>query len=234
MAKENIDQNEKLGIKLILKSLSIFLVMIAITFVTAGRLDYWQGWIFNGLNVFFILITYIVLIDRKDLIKERLKPGKGMKKWDRVYYVFSTPIFFVMLIISALDGGRFYWNPTVPLIIIFLGIVLYSIGQIIIIWAKKENKFFSSVVRIQSDRKQEVCKEGPYGFVRHPGYLGGLIFTIATPFVLGSFWGLIPAIFTLFLMFGRTYLEDKTLQQELDGYLEYANQVKYRIIPGIW
>jgi protein-S-isoprenylcysteine O-methyltransferase Ste14 len=228
------NQNEKLGIKLVLKSLSIFIILIAVTFITAGRLDYWQGWIFNGLNIFFILVTYIVLIDRKDLIKERLKPGKGMKKWDRVYYAVSTPMFFVMLIISVLDAGRFYWKPTVPLIIIFLSIIMYSIGQIIIIWAKKTNKFFSSVVRIQSDRKQTVCTDGPYRFVRHPGYLGGLIFTVATPFMLGSFWGLIPAIITLIFMFGRTYLEDKTLKEELTGYKDYAKKVKYRLIPFIW
>lgn len=228
------NQNEKLGNKLVLKSISIFIILIAVTFITAGRLDYWQGWVFNGLNILFILVTYIVLIDQKDLIKERLKPGKGMKKWDKVYYAVSTPIFFVMLIISVLDAGRFYWKPTIPLIIIFLGIIMYSIGQIIIIWSKKTNKFFSSVVRIQSDRKHKVCSEGPYRFIRHPGYLGGLIFTIATPFVLGSFWGLIPAIITIIFVFGRTYLEDKTLKKELTGYKEYSKKVKYRLIPFIW
>ncbi|UCF12965.1 MAG: isoprenylcysteine carboxylmethyltransferase family protein [Thermoplasmatales archaeon] len=226
--------NEKLGIKLVMKSISIFIVFLAVTFITAGRLDYWQGWVFNGLNIFFILVTYIVLIDQKDLIKERLKPGKGMKKWDRVYYAVSTPIFFAILIVSVLDAGRFYWKPIVPLIIIFLGIIMYSIGQIIIIWSKKTNKFFSSVVRIQLDRKHKVCSDGPYRFVRHPGYLGGLIFTIATPFVLGSFWGLIPAIIAIIFVFGRTYLEDKTLIKELTGYKDYAKKVRYRLIPFIW
>ena len=228
------NQKEKLGIKIVLKSISIFIVFIIITFITAGKLDYWQGWVFNGLNILFILITYIVLIDRKDLIKERMKPGKGMKKWDRIYYAVSTPIFFFMFIISILDASRFYWKPTIPLIIIFLGIILYSIGQIIVLWAKKTNKFFSSVVRIQSERKQTVCTDGPYRYVRHPGYIGGLIFTIGTPFMLGSFWGLFPAIITIFLVFGRTYLEDKTLKNELPGYKEYAKKVKYRFIPFIW
>jgi len=202
------NQKEKLGIKIVLKSISIFIVFIIITFITAGKLDYWQGWVFNGLNILFILITYIVLIDRKDLIKERMKPGKGMKKWDKIYYAVSTPIFFFMFIISILDASRFYWKPTIPLIFIFLGIILYSIGQIIVLWAKKTNKFFSSVVRIQSERKQTVCTDGPYRYVRHPGYIGGLIFTIGTPFMLGSFWGLFPAIITIFLVFGRTYLEE--------------------------
>ena len=228
------NQKEKIGIKLVLKSISILLFFLVITFIIAGRLDYWQGWVFNGLNFFFIFITYIVLIDRKDLIKERLKPGKGMKTWDRMYYAISTPLFFVMFIISILDAGRFYWEPAIPFIIILLGIILYSIGQIIVIWAKKANKFFSSVVRIQSDRKQIVCSNGPYRFIRHPGYLGGIIFTIVTPFLLGSFWGLIPAIIAIVIVFIRTYLEDETLKQELTGYIEYSKKVKYRIIPLLW
>ena len=227
-------QKEKIGIKLVLKSILILLFFLAITFIIAGRIDYWEGWVFNGLNFFFIFITYIVLIDRKDLIKERLKPGKGMKKWDRVYYAVSTPMFFILFIISILDAGRFYWKPIIPLFIIFLGIFLYILGQIIVIWAKKTNKFFSSVVRIQADRKQKVCSSGPYRYVRHPGYLGGIVFTIGTPFLLGSFWGLIPAIIAILLVFIRTYLEDKTLQNELMGYIEYTKQIKYRIIPFVW
>lgn len=228
------NQNEKIGIKLVLKSISILLFFLAITFIIAGRIDYWEGWIFNGLNFFFIFITYIVLMDRKDMIKERLKPGKGMKKWDRIYYAISTPMFFIMFIVSILDAGRFYWIPSIPFIVILLGIILYIIGQIIVIWAKKANKFFSSVVRIQTDRKQTVCSRGPYKFVRHPGYLGGVIFTIGTPLLLGSFWGLIPAIIILLPVLIRTYLEDKTLQKELIGYIDYTMQVKYRIIPFVW
>jgi protein-S-isoprenylcysteine O-methyltransferase Ste14 len=231
---DELNQKEKLGIKLILKSLSVFLVFILITFLAAGRLDYWQGWVFNGLNIFFILLTFLVLRDQKDLIKERLQPGKGMKQWDRIYYMVSTPLFFVMFILSILDGARFAWEPTVPFIIMLVGIILYSIGQIIILWAKKTNRFFSSVVRIQADRKHEVCTTGPYRFVRHPGYLSGLIFTIGTPLMLGSFWGLLPAIATILLMCGRTYLEDTTLKNELPGYRDYSKKVRYRIIPFLW
>jgi len=228
------NQKEKLGIRLVLKSFSILLFFLAFTFIIAGRLDYWQGWVFNGLNFFFIIVTYFVLIDRKDLIKERLKPGVGMKRWDRVYYWVSTPIYFLMIGISILDASRFHWEPIVSLIFILLAIVFYSVGQIIIIWAKKANKFFSSVVRIQSDRKHTVCSNGPYRFIRHPGYLGGLIYTIATPLLLGSFWGLILVIFTVIPLFIRTYLEDKTLKKELAGYIEYSKKVKYRIIPFLW
>ncbi|KYK21493.1 hypothetical protein AYK25_03350 [Thermoplasmatales archaeon SM1-50] len=227
-------QKEKLDFKIVLKSFSILLLFIPITFVTAGRLDYWQGWVFNGVNILFILLTYFALSDRKDLIKERLKPGEGMKQWDKIYYVLSTPLFFVMFILSILDATRFSLQPTVPFLIMVLGVLLYCLGQIIVLCAKRANRFFSSVVRIQADRKQDVCTTGPYRFVRHPGYLGGLIFTIGTPLMLGSFWGLIPGFFTIILMFGRTSLEDTTLKNELPGYEDYSKKVRYKIIPLLW
>ncbi len=234
MSMESTNQKETLGLRIVLKSVLLLLVFIIITFVAAGTLEYWQGWVFNGLNLFFILLTYVVLIDRKDLIKERLKPGEGMKRWDRTYYAISTPLFFVMLIFSILDATRFTWGPTVPFIGVILGILLYCIGQTIVLWAKRANRFFSSVVRIQSDRKQEVCSTGPYRFVRHPGYLGGLVFSLGTPLMLGSYWGLVPLALTILLMFWRTSLEDATLKKELPGYEDYSNKVRHKIIPGLW
>src|SRR4030042_537784 len=137
-------QREKLGIRLYLKSISLLGFFIVLTFVAAGRLDYWQGWAFNGLNVLSLLITYIALRDRKDLIKERVKPGKGMKKWDKCYYLASTPMYFVMFITSVLDAGRISRPMKVPFIVAIFGCVVYSIGQIILLWAKRANRFFSS------------------------------------------------------------------------------------------
>jgi protein-S-isoprenylcysteine O-methyltransferase Ste14 len=229
-----MDQKEKIGIRLVMKSISFLLFFIVLTFVTAGRLDYWQGWTFNGLNALFLLITYIALRDRKDLIRERLKPGKGIKKWDKCYSLVSAPIYLVMFIVSVLDAARFSWPPTVPVTVIVLGGVLYSIGQVLLLWAKRANRFFSSVVRIQADRQQTVCRDGPYRFVRHPGYAGGLIYTLATPVLLGSYWGLIPAVLTIGPLVIRAHLEDKTLHEELDGYAAYAREVPFRLIPRIW
>jgi len=216
----------------LLFTISFLVLMIAITFIGAGRIDYWQGWVFNGLNIIFILLSYFLL--PPELIQERLKPGEGMKRWDKIFLIVYVPVFLAILIISVLDGGRFTWEPRIPIFIIIIGIVMYTIGQIITLWAKKVNKFFSSVVRIQKDRRQTVCKSGPYQYVRHPGYFGGILFITATPLVLGSFWGLIPAVIAVFLLVIRTYLEDETLQRELEGYMEYTNEVRYRLLPGIW
>ena len=222
----------KVSGKLILKSLSFIVLIIVVIFISAGRLDYWQGWAYTGLNLIFLIVYYFLL--PSELIQERLAPDKGVKKWDLVFQKVSIPVFLAILITSALDGGRFYWYPQIPFYIIIIGIFLYTIGQIIILWAKMVNKYFSSVVRIQTERGQTVCKEGPYSFIRHPGYLGGLIYSIATPLVLGSFWGLIPVAISLLLLFIRTNLEDETLQKELDGYTEYTREVKYKILPRIW
>jgi protein-S-isoprenylcysteine O-methyltransferase Ste14 len=230
--QESTVEKEKLEGKLIFKSIFFFALIIAITFIGAGRIDYWQGWIYNGLNIIFLLLSYFLL--PRELIEERLKPKEGMKKWDKIYYIVSIPVYFAILIISILDGGRFDWEPRIPILVVIIGVVVYTIGQIIVLWAKKVNKFFSTVVRIQKDRGQTVCKDGPYRFVRHPGYLGGLLYIIVTPFVLSSFWGLIPAVIAVVLLFIRTYLEDKTLQRELEGYTDYTNEARYRLLPGIW
>lgn len=230
--QESTVGKEELEGKLIFKSIFFFALIIAITFIGAGRIDYWQGWIYNGLNIIFLLLSYFLL--PRELIEERLKPKEGMKKWDKIYYIVSIPVYFAILIISILDGGRFDWEPRIPILVVIIGVVVYTIGQIIVLWAKKVNKFFSTVVRIQKDRGQTVCKDGPYRFVRHPGYLGGLLCNIVTPFVLSSFWGLIPAVIAVVLLFIRTYLEDKTLQRELEGYTDYTNEARYRLLPGIW
>lgn len=94
--------------------------------------------------------------------------------------------------------------------------------------------FFSKVVRIQEDRGQRVVTRGPYRFVRHPGYVGTIIFELATAIMLGSLWAFIPGVLGASLTAVRTYLEGQTLQEELDGYEEYARHVSHLLLPGIW
>jgi protein-S-isoprenylcysteine O-methyltransferase Ste14 len=209
-------------------------LVTAFTLALAGRVDYWQGWLYNGLNFIVLATTYVALSNRKDLIQERLKPGKGMKKWDKGYYIISTPMYFLAIAVASLDAGRFGWNPRVPLSIVIVGLAVCAAGHLILLWAKWTNKFFATVVRIQIDRGQTVCKDGPYRVVRHPGYVGGILFGLATPLVLGSFWGLIPAAIAATLLVIRTHLEDRTLKEELPGYTEYTKEVRYRLIPRIW
>jgi protein-S-isoprenylcysteine O-methyltransferase Ste14 len=105
---------------------------------------------------------------------------------------------------------------------------------VLLTWSMAANAFFAQTVRIQEDRGHTVATGGPYRYVRHPGYVGGILFQVATPLILGSVWALIPAGLTVCLTIIRTALEDRTLLEELDGYKEYAGRVRYRLLPGVW
>ena len=220
----------QLGLRSVV-GLAILAVMI---FLAAGRLSYWQGWVFLQLSLAFLGLTALVLHDNPSLIRERLFPGEGTKIWDKVYFGASTPLYFASIILACLDRGRLLWHSRFPAGLYVLGIAGYVCGQSLMLWAKSVNHFFSSVVRIQGDRGQFVCRVGPYAIIRHPGYLGGVVFGLSMPLILGSLWALIPSGISALLLVIRTGLEDSTLLTELAGYPEYANSVRFRLLPGIW
>lgn len=195
---------------------------------------YWQGILYSILTVLVLLVTFLSIADNLELMNERLKPGKGVESWDKIYWALTTPLFFVTIFFSALDSGRLKLSPDLPIYLYVIASLIYIIGNLIFAWARRTNNYFSSVVRIQKDRGQIVCQDGPYKYIRHPGYFGGLLYTSVTPLLLGSLWALIPTIMTIILMIIRTWLEDKTLEDELEGYKEYTIKVRYRLIPFIW
>jgi protein-S-isoprenylcysteine O-methyltransferase Ste14 len=209
-------------------------IIAAIVFISAGRFLYWQGILYIAVLVISMVMIFLNAYKNPDLINERLKPGKGTLWWDKIYFILSTPLYFITIIVGSLDTGRFFWSPELPVYLYVLSLVLYLTGQVFFIWAKKTNHFFSSVVRIQKDRGQSVCMEGPYRYIRHPGYLGGILFTAAIPFILGSLYAIIPAALALILMIIRVELEDAVLAKELAGYAEYRQKVKRKIIPHLW
>ncbi len=210
------------------------LFIVAIVFITAGTFNYWQGILYTALTMTVLAFSILSIRKNKELINERLKPGEGTKSWDKVYWRISAVLYFITLIVACLDGGRFNWSPALPFAVYIVTVSLYLLGNLVFVWARTTNRFFSSVVRIQKDRGQTVCQEGPYKYVRHPGYLGGLLYTLVTPLLLGSLWAMIPVGMTITLMIVRTSLEDNMLESELTGYREYKEKVKYRIIPYIW
>jgi protein-S-isoprenylcysteine O-methyltransferase Ste14 len=208
--------------------------LMAMLLLAAGRWDYWQAWVITGLAMAVIVVDLVVMRNHPEVINERLAPGQGWKTWDKLFLVISGLLQMVTLILSGLDAGRFGWSPRFSWWVYGLCLSGYCFGQAIFLWAKCTNYYFSSVVRIQQDRGQHVCQEGPYQFVRHPGYLGWILYTILTPLLLGSLWGLIPQGTVIILMLVRTILEDAALKKELPGYTQYTRKVKYRLLPGIW
>jgi len=213
----------------------LLLFQAAILFLASGRLDWVMAWVYIGMYLVAIAINApIMLRHSPETIAERAEVGENWKDWDKIIGgLFALSYFVFMLLIAGLDV-RFGWTGDIALAIQIVGAVVFALGYALFSWAMISNAFFASVVRIQDDRGQVVCTTGPYQFVRHPSYLGAIFQSIAVPLMLGSFWSLIPGGFGAVLLILRTALEDRTLLEELGGYEEYAQQVRYRLLPGVW
>jgi protein-S-isoprenylcysteine O-methyltransferase Ste14 len=218
----------------ILKHFAGTFIFFLILFLSAGRLDYWQGLIYVLLGLVMSVLNYTALKPDSELLKERAKPGDGAKKWDKVLLGLSFLATIAMFIIAGLDSGRYHWSPGFHWSIYLIGIFLTVSGQLLFLIAQKQNKFFSSTVRIQTDREHTVCETGLYKIVRHPAYLGSVIQAMGFPLLFGSLWSIFPVVFMIILHLIRTSMEDNTLKNELKGYVEYSNKTHYRIIPYVW
>jgi protein-S-isoprenylcysteine O-methyltransferase Ste14 len=214
--------------------LIVIFVLAAILFVPAGRLDWLQAWAFV-LGFTGYLTFYGIWVVRNDQgqLHERSQGGKNAKSWDKAILATYTFLLISMLILAGLDAGRFRWAPAPPALQ-GLGWLGTAFAGFMIWWTASVNTFLSRTVRIQDDRGQQVIDTGPYGWVRHPMYLGIIVLMISIPLLLGSLWALIPGMLIGVLFTVRTALEDRTLQQELPGYPEYARRVRYRLLPRIW
>ncbi len=221
-------------IKLLIKGFVTNIVFTAILFVCAGRLNYTQGWIFLCANILATLMNYFTIHKNIDLINERSKLGEGIKSWDKLLLGLSALVYVIIIVVAGLDSGRFHWTLNFNWQISLLGVILTVMGQIVFLTARSQNKFFSSVVRIQKDRGHVVCDTGLYKIIRHPGYLGMIISLMGLPLITTSIWSIIPTLIAIILLLIRTSLEDKTLINELDGYAEYTRKTRNKLIPLIW
>lgn len=228
-----LDLSKKARTQMMLRALLAPILMIGLLFLVAGRWDYWQAWVYTSINMLVLILMGTLLTRNAELVEERLNPKEGMKGWDKFYFAVTTPMYIIALALGGLDA-RFGWTTNMPLGVYWASVVIYLIGQGIFLWARYTNNYFSSVVRIQTDRGHRVCTEGPYRFVRHPGYVGGFLFTIMIGLMLGSWWASIPQVIAALMLIWRTAREDKTLQAELPGYTQYATETRFRLVPGIW
>jgi protein-S-isoprenylcysteine O-methyltransferase Ste14 len=203
-------------------------------FWSAGRVDWWPGWGVLAVNAFMMAAMGVIIFGRfPDLAAERLSPPKGAKKWDVAINSGVRLLQLARYIVAGLDF-RNGWTGGFPIGIQLAALAVSFLGYSIIPWAVANNKFFSQIVRIQSDRGHAVVESGPYRFVRHPSYLGMIAFELAIPVMLASWGAIVISCGTVLLIILRTALEDRTLQAELPGYADYAQRVRFRLIPGIW
>ncbi len=205
-------------------------------FLAVGRLDWMWGWALLIIVAAFLAAHPLILIPiNPELLAEREKglQDKGVKAWDRWIVGLVGAFLIASWVVAGLDV-RWGWTGPIPLAYHIGGLLVTVMGYALFLWAMASNAYFAEGVRIQTERGHTVSTGGPYRYVRHPGYTGAILSQAAAPLLLGSPWALIPAIAAAALYVVRTYLEDKTLTKELPGYKEYAQQTRYRLLPGVW
>lgn len=210
------------------------LVLLALFIVPAGRLDWWPAWVFLALYLALVAVFALWTARRHPgLLSERRRPAGEVKRWDQQLMRVYTVALVALVVVAGLDAGRFGWAPA-PLWLQALGWLLMLASAALILWVTRSNPFLSSMARIQDDRGQRVVSDGPYAWLRHPMYLGICLLAPGLALALGSLWALLPAGLVSALMVLRTALEDRMLRQELPGYQDYAQRVRYRLLPGVW
>ena len=222
--------------KLVLSILYLLLYPILILFL-AGDWLWFEGWLFGIWFLSFSVITLLFLYLRDPaLLAERFKmPGaKGEKKWDKYFMFLLMPVFLVWIAIMPLDAKRYEWTASFPVGLKVLGGIFLLCSALLIFLAMAENPFASSLVRIQTERRQRVIDTGLYSVVRHPMYLGAVLMLIGAPMMLGSVYGIIAGLALSLLFVIRIFGEEKMLVEELEGYEAYKNKVRYRLIPFVW
>lgn len=222
--------------KVIVQLLIVVVLMPLLPLLISGAWNWWEAWAYAvTATVGFILSRGLAAKHHPDILQERAHSMelKDTKAWDRILAPVMALGSVVILAVAGFDklyGWTSPFSPTLKILALIVILFGYALGT----WALMENRFFSGVVRIQTDRGHHVVTTGPYRFIRHPGYVGVIWTYFALPFFLDSLWAFIPALLTLAASIVRTALEDKTLQNELPGYKEYAQKTRYRLFPGIW
>lgn len=228
------------------KSLPVRIILIILLTIPSvaffGVILFVSAWTINWLKAWAFLITFglvslitslIAVIKDPQIVDIRMTKHSGNQKWDTIVVSILGINTFILFIVAGIEKG---WLslPHIPYAISFIALPFTSLYIIIQLWAGLVNKYFESHVRIQADRQQTVIQTGPYKIVRHFFYASFIFFWIATPIALGSFLAFIPGLISVILLIYRTEKEDKFLQDNLKGYKEYSEKVKYKLFPGIW
>lgn len=201
----------------------------AIVFASAGRWD--LPFVWGVLGILAVLCGVMAATADRGLVRERVAPGPGNR--DRLTRPLGVPLLVLHWVLAGLDAGRFQWSP-IPEDVRLAGLLGYAAAMIVLLWTVAANPFYSSVVRLQTDRGHRTVAAGPYRFVRHPGYAATLFGVGAGGLALGSWLAMVPLAAVAVLFVRRTLLEDRMLREELPGYADYALRVRYRLVAGVF
>jgi protein-S-isoprenylcysteine O-methyltransferase Ste14 len=226
--------NTKMIVHYAIREIMGLVVMAAALFWSAGRINWWPAW--AALAVMFVwtgATAIVILRFNPTLLAERLGPRQGAKSWDIIILSLLGLMQLIRYIIAGLDQ-RFGWTGGFPLAAQITALAACVLGYALVVWATASNAFFSQIVRIQSERGHTVVTSGPYGYVRHPAYAGAIVYELAVSILLASWWALLISGLTIILLILRTMLEDRVLLAELNGYTDYAERVRFRLLPSLW
>jgi protein-S-isoprenylcysteine O-methyltransferase Ste14 len=213
--------------------LVLFIVIALLLFVPAGTLDYWQAWAFLAVYfaASFAITLYLVKNDPR-LLQRRMRGGPFAEKQAAQKIIMSlTSLGFIALIVVPALDRRFGWSQLPPSLVL-AGDVLVALGFLAVAFVFRENSFSSAIIELASDQK--VISSGPYAWVRHPMYAGGLVMLLGIPIALGSWWGLLVLAAIFPALIWRLIDEERFLGRNLPGYIEYRHQVRYRLMPLVW
>jgi protein-S-isoprenylcysteine O-methyltransferase Ste14 len=222
--------------RVVIQVLFFVVVIPFLPLLLSWHWDWWEAWVYALGGILSFAISRVLVARRHpDLIAERARfmQHEDAKPWDKALAPLLGFGGGLVLLVAGLDA-LFDWSSTFSLPVKIVSLVIILAGYALGSYALIENRFFSGVVRIQTDRGHHVVSSGPYRWIRHPGYAGAVLTYLATPLLLDSRWAFLPTVFITILLVIRTALEDRTLQNELPGYAEYARRVQYRLLPGIW
>jgi protein-S-isoprenylcysteine O-methyltransferase Ste14 len=206
----------------------------AVFFLAAGRLDIPRAWLYFALNVLQLAVNFVLFMKKSpEIINQRGKVGPGIRLFDKILMSLYTPMPFVIFLVAGLDVGR-NGGPRLGISSLVLGLALLIGSAVLVAWAMVSNPYFETTVRIQDERGHRVAMDGPYRYVRHPGYVGFILTWLAPPLVIGSAYALIPAAVITVIIVLRTHFEDTILRRELEGYADYAQKTRYRLLPPVW
>lgn len=220
--------------KAIIASYVGVLFFAGLLFLAAGRIAYWQGLLYLVVSLAGATLSHLLVPAGSTITVDRVRDAEAGQPWDKQLLKAYFLVNIVTFLIAGLDSGRFRWTRDVPMAVCVAGVIFMLLGQILFAVAKRENAFFSSTVRLQTERGHQVCDTGVYRVVRHPGYVGMLLSQLAFPLVLTAYRAFIPAALGAALLVARTVLEDRFLIDALPGYAEYANRARNRLLPGLF
>ena len=229
MSTHQLSQNELIKIVLI-RTLLFIVIMVAVFFWPAGTFAFWEAWVYLGVVLVAMICFLIYFLKNDPELLERRMRTKEKETEQKLIIGIMTVCFLFIFLLPGFDK-RFGWSD-VPVLISIAAIIVVLLGYGFVFLVLRENSYASRIIEVEKDQK--VISSGPYAIVRHPMYLGVLLMLLFTPLALGSYWAIIPAVLIIPVLVARIFNEEKILERDLEGYWEYMQNIKYRLIPGLW